>query len=220
MELKLFGVLLVILVIAVALAVRMNPPSDAINQMLRDLDRKRTKKNKFDIGKNEPVGAVFESAMERAANVVYNGKILVPGFRDKFQLMNKTEMVLFNRLLEAVPECLVFSQVSMSQMFHIQGDTHEGKRQLEVIGKKSVDFLICRKTDSSIVAAIELNGPTHDTPWQQKADQVKRDALNSAGIPLIVFYPDDLPSVAALGLIIETRIGIREHFEEKRNKAR
>ena len=42
-------------------------------------------------------------------------------YRDKFRLLNNTELALYRRLTEAVPAMLVFSQVSMSQLFHIKG---------------------------------------------------------------------------------------------------
>lgn len=138
-----------------------------------------------------------------------------PKYWDKFQLLNKSEQILYNRLREATPALLVFSQVSMSQLFHI---TSEKKHvQLKEIGKKSVDFLLCRE-DTSIVMAIELNGPMHDQENQIFSDKQKRDALEDAGIPLAVFKPNEIPDVPELRRILAPYIVERRSNEAERNE--
>ena len=63
-----------------------------------------------------------------------------PQYKDKSQLLNKSEQLLFSRLREAAPKLQIFSQVSMSQLFDIAGK--KGFLQVGEIGRKSVDFLI------------------------------------------------------------------------------
>lgn len=118
-------------------------------------------------------------------------------YQDKFRLLNKSELVLYERLIEAVPAYYVFSQVSMSQLFHIRNYRQSGFLQIAEIGRKSVDFLLCRK-DTSIVLAIELNGPTHERDEQKARDEKKRIALEEAGIPLLVLDPAAIPEGAEL----------------------
>ena len=134
-------------------------------------------------------------------------------YRDKFRLLNNTEMALYLRLVEAVPAMLIFSQVSMSQIFHIRGFT-----QLNEVGKKSVDFLICRRSDSSIVAALEFNGPTHMGEKQKLSDEKKRAALEEAGIPLLVITEVPLPNVTTLRRMLAPHIIERKKYETERDK--
>ncbi len=138
-------------------------------------------------------------------------------YMDKFRLLNKSEQELLQRLEEALPALRVFSQVSMSQLFHI-GYRKDAFRQLGEIGRKSVDFLVCRRTDTSIVVAIELNGPTHEQEKQRISDEKKRAALEEAGIPLLVFYPNDLPDVATLRAAIAPFIVQRKQYEAERDE--
>ncbi len=137
-----------------------------------------------------------------------------PKYRDKFQLLNKTEQELYKRLVEATPALVVLAQVSMSQLFHL--NRRDGYLQLGEIGRKSIDFLLCRQ-DFSIVAAIELNGPTHETEKQKRADETKRRTLEDAGIPLAVFFPNDLPDVTTIRRTIAPYIVERRQYEEERD---
>lgn len=118
-------------------------------------------------------------------------------YQDKFQLMNKSEKMLYDRLREAAPALLIFSQVSMSQLFHITNYKKNGFLQVGEIGRKSIDFLLCRE-DTSIMLAIELNGPTHEREDQKIRDEKKQIALGEAGIPLIIFTPNCIPDIAEL----------------------
>lgn len=138
-----------------------------------------------------------------------------PQYRDKFNLLNKSEQLIYWRLVEAVPNLVVLSQVSMSQLFFIGPKAKQ--RQLNEIGRKSVDFLLCRK-DFSIVTAIELNGPTHATASQQKSDETKRRTLEEAGIPLITIYPQDIPAVEEIRKKIAPMMVARSQYEASRNE--
>lgn len=144
-------------------------------------------------------------------------KLKRPQYKDKFTLMNKSEHLLFTRLVEAAPAMLVFSQVSMSQLFHINSKRGNGFLQVAEIGRKSIDFLICR-SDTSIVLAIELNGPTHEREAQKARDEKKRIALEEAGIPLIVLDPACIPEVIELRRKIAPMILERKQAETERNE--
>jgi hypothetical protein len=139
-----------------------------------------------------------------------------PQYMDKFQLLNKAEQKLLTLLDEAMPNLRVFCQVSMSQVFHI-GYRKGAYRQLGEIGRKSIDFLICRRDDTSIVIAIELNGPMHEKEKQRISDEKKRAALEEAGIPLLILYPDALPDVRTLRDAIAKQIAKRRQYEAERN---
>ncbi len=138
-----------------------------------------------------------------------------PKYRDKFQLLNKAEQDLYWRLTEAMPALVVLTQVSMSQVFHL--NRRDGYLQLGEVGRKSIDFLLCRK-DFSIVTAIELNGPTHEREKQKKADETKRRTLEDAGIPLVIFYPDKLPEIQEIRRTVAPYIVERRQYEAERNE--
>lgn len=58
------------------------------------------------------------------------------------------------------------------------------KRAFLRINGKSVDFLVCKRSDHSPVLAIELDDTTHDSNARQQRDEWVNDILQSAGIPL------------------------------------
>lgn len=130
-------------------------------------------------------------------------------YRDKFQLLNKSEQNLYKLLCEAAPNYIVFTQVSMSQVFY---GLDENK--LFQIGKKSIDFLLCRKDDTSMVLAIELNGIHHQEEAQIISDGFKNDALKQAGIPLLILDPAKIPERKELGRILATAVHDRKKNEE------
>ncbi len=116
----------------------------------------------------------------------------------KEALLNGAEQLLFARLEEALGKSdafLILAQVSLSQLFDFDKKETEFMQKLNAVARKSVDFLVCRRADFFIIAAVELNGPMHHLARQKKADSVKAHALQSAGIPLLIYTPDKLPSV-------------------------
>jgi very-short-patch-repair endonuclease len=137
-------------------------------------------------------------------------------YLDKFQLLNKSELELFNRLEEAMPKLIVFAQVSMSQVFYLHPRQRDTFSKLGEIGRKSIDFLLCRRDDTSIVAAIELNGPKHEEPEQIESDKKKRAALKEAGIPLMIYTPDALPDIATIRKTMAPLIVDRRKYEEEK----
>lgn len=138
-------------------------------------------------------------------------------YRDKFLLFNDTEATLYHELVAALPQLVVFSQVSVSQMLHIRG--WDANAQLNEIGRKSVDFLVCRKEGDNfaIVAAIELNGAVHELEERKRADEVKRAALEEAGIPLIVYETSDMPYIKTIRHDVARAMVARKRYEQERN---
>jgi very-short-patch-repair endonuclease len=139
-------------------------------------------------------------------------------YEAKPRLLNKPEQELFNRIREAAPELICFSQVSMSQMFDIHEGQADRRKKMNEIGLKSIDFLLCEQHDTSIVAAIEVNGPHHKKAHQKAKDEKKRTALEEAGIPLLIYNPDHLPDPGTiantLGPILYEH---RERFQKRPN---
>lgn len=141
-------------------------------------------------------------------------------YNDKRQLFNGTEATLYHQLVAALPQLVVFSQVSVSQMLDIKGWYKNS--QLNKIGRKSVDFLICRREGDnfSMVAAIELNGAVHEQEERKRSDAVKREALEEAGIPLIVYETRNMPSDETIRLDVARAMVNRDLYEQERDARR
>jgi putative heme iron utilization protein len=108
-------------------------------------------------------------------------------------VMSKVEQTLYFRLVEALPERIILTQVQMSSFLKVT-NRQAGWAPLNKIREKSADFVICNK-DSSVRAVIELQDSTHERADRQKSDTFKRGALMAAGIWLIEFHAKTLPSV-------------------------
>ena len=107
------------------------------------------------------------------------------------------EQVLYWRLVEALPECVVLAQVSFSRFMTpaVEGDSSRA-RQLTLyrrISQKTIDFLVCLK-DFTLVAAVELDDPSHD----EERDFQRDSLLKSAGIVPLRVSVKEIPSVEAL----------------------
>ncbi len=132
--------------------------------------------------------------------------------RKQYRLLNDSERELYHRLNEAMPNMRVFAQVGVSQLALARG-RQEAQRLSRMAGR-GVDFVVC-DPDFAIVAAIELSWPSTD-PEGNTAEEEKRQALQSLGIPLIVFHPNKLPDADAISREIADAIIRRNRMEVER----
>lgn len=107
--------------------------------------------------------------------------------------LGPAEQTLYWRLREALPECVILSQVTFSRF--MKPDTG-GLAPLQVyralqnkISQKTLDFLVCLP-DFTVVAAVELDDASH----RADADRQRDELLNAAGITVIRVTVDDIPS--------------------------
>lgn len=103
------------------------------------------------------------------------------------------EQTLYWRLREALPECVVLSQVTFSRF--MRPDTGgvaplaEYRALQNRIAQKTLDFLVCLP-DFTVVAAVELDDSSHRGDLDRQRDQL----LNAAGITVIRVSVDDIPT--------------------------
>ena len=113
------------------------------------------------------------------------------------------EQTLYWRLSEALPECVILSQVTFSRFMatDTNGRTSFGDRMTlhNRISQKSIDFLVCLK-DFTVVAAVELDDSSHRFERDAARDQL----LESAGIEVLRVHVRDIPSAARLREIFTT----------------
>jgi hypothetical protein len=119
------------------------------------------------------------------------------------KVLSGAEQVLYSRLVGALPECIVLAQVQLSRFLHAKkGSNFRGWNKR--IDGLSADFLVCLK-DSTVVAAIELDDPSHHDPARREAYARKEKALESAGITLIRWSADALPTNVEIRLVFTRR---------------
>ena len=107
--------------------------------------------------------------------------------------LSGAEQVLFWRLREALPECVILSQVTFSRF--MKPDTGglaplaDYRAMQNRIAQKTLDFLVCLP-DFTVVAAVELDDASH----RADADRQRDELLTAAGITVIRVTADDIPS--------------------------
>jgi len=109
--------------------------------------------------------------------------------------MTDREQVLYHRLREALPDCLIFAQAQLSQVISVKYRTKNPQAWLNKISQKSVDFVVCQQ-DSSVLAVIELDDKSHNNAKQARRDADKSKALKDAGVKLIRVR--EVPSVSSI----------------------
>ncbi|ALF59300.1 DUF2726 domain-containing protein [Psychrobacter urativorans] len=114
-------------------------------------------------------------------------------------IMTDTEVLFFDKLKKALPEYHIFVQVQLSRL--ITGNSDEASERsfwFNRICRQSVDYVIVDSDAQTTLVAIELDDWTHNSKARQKADDKKDKALASAGIPIVRFHAERMPSAAML----------------------
>lgn len=130
-----------------------------------------------------------------------------------YRLLNDAEQILYFRLCEAMPRMLIFAQVGVAQLAQLRG--RREARKLSAMLGRGVDFVVCG-SDFRIMAAIDLAWLGNDG-GQNSPEEEKRRALQSLGIPLIVYRPNQLPDPETLSKEVTNAIVHRKHLEDERS---
>lgn len=112
------------------------------------------------------------------------------------KILTQPEQILYFRLMQALPNNIIFAQVQLSQILGIKKG-YNYQSWLNRINRMSVDFIICNK-DSSVVAIIELDDATHSLEKRKKADQKKDKALEAANVKIIRWQAKAMPNIEAI----------------------
>lgn len=117
--------------------------------------------------------------------------------------LSDVEQILYWRLVEALPECVILSQVTFSRFMR---PNFVGRRAFgeymaaqNKIAQKSIDFLVCLK-DFTVVAAVELDDASHLTAQDDARDRL----LESAGIAVLRMHVRDIPSAERIRALFES----------------
>lgn len=106
--------------------------------------------------------------------------------------LSQPEQILYHRMIRALPEHIVLAQVQVSRVLGVKkgANFHEWNNR---INRLSYDFIVCTK-DSTVIAAIELDDKTHESPSRTSTDEKKNKASADAGLRLIRWHVRSLPS--------------------------
>ena len=121
----------------------------------------------------------------------------VPMAYEQLKPLGDAEQVLYWRLVEALPECVILSQVTFSRFMRPatggRAPTAHYRVMQNRISGKSLDFLVCLK-DFTVVAAVELDDATHEPDRDAQRDAL----LRAAGITPLRMSVTDIPTVERL----------------------
>jgi len=110
--------------------------------------------------------------------------------------LSEAEQELYWRLVEALPECVVLSQVSFRSFLRPDQTKAANPRTRAIyfrMAQQSIDFLVCLK-DFTVVATVELD----ESPDGTRRDPTRDELLKAAGIAPLHIRAGEIPSAAAL----------------------
>lgn len=110
--------------------------------------------------------------------------------------LSQVEQILYFRMIDALPEFVVLSQVQLSRFMGVKKG-YPFNMFNNLINRKSVDFLVCTKS-FDIVAAVELDDSSHSRPDRIKADAVKDRSIHSAGLRIVRWHVSSLPDALSI----------------------
>lgn len=123
-------------------------------------------------------------------------KIFTKTYNNKYQkksLMTNNEFEFFNRLIKALPEYYIFSQVSMAAILDVDRKNTNIKYIQAIrntFDRKIIDYVVYNK-NKEIVAIIELDDRTHNPEKDKKRDSM----LWQAGYRTIRFQSKNKPTI-------------------------
>ncbi|GMQ49657.1 DUF2726 domain-containing protein [Vibrio sp. 10N] len=105
-------------------------------------------------------------------------------YRSTNYLCTKAEQNFLSQLLNKLPLELVYVSAKVRLADLALPINSKDIGSFNKVARKHVDFVICSRTDSKILACIELDDSSHASRSAQKRDGEKNKALSDAGIPL------------------------------------
>ena len=145
------------------------------------------------------VGLIFVQRQPVSGDVMGVDPSAAQGPRyEQFRPLTETQQVLYWRLVEALPECVVLAQVPFTRFMK----PPEAGEKIAVrhyramyarIAQKRVDFLVCLR-DFTVVATVDLD----DLNQEGRRDPTRDELLKAAGIVPLRVFAEAIPSVETL----------------------
>lgn len=112
----------------------------------------------------------------------------------KNHIMTKREERFFRELCQIFEkQCYVIPQVHLSALLEHKVKGQNWKGAFAHIHQKSVDYVLLRKKDLSVLCAVELDDITHTTSNRRKRDIEVERIFKQVGIPLVrIKHPEKM----------------------------
>ncbi len=109
------------------------------------------------------------------------------------RVLTGAELAALRSLLEAMPEHLVLSQVPLARFLRVP-TRNSYAEWLARVGHLNADFLLC-DVESRVLAVVDVRAPQESERARRRHERMSR-VLRAAGVPVLVWRHDDLPTPA------------------------
>lgn len=134
-------------------------------------------------------GAAFSFYRHRKASAQ-------PSTFKKRRPLTTAERKLYGRLTKMLPDYIVLPQVPLTRCISVKGPA------LEKLRAERLDFVVCNEM-MQVLLAIELVSETNKTPYREEIELLIDEAFGSAGIHLIRWPSNPVPSEAYIAMELE-----------------
>ncbi len=101
-------------------------------------------------------------------------------------LATKSELRFFKALRKAVlDDWEIFAMVRIADLIRVEKGNAQGRKWLNKILAKHIDFVLCDPNSLEPVLAIEVDDASHQRPDRIERDAFVNDAMDAAGLPLL-----------------------------------
>lgn len=108
-------------------------------------------------------------------------------FEKKKSLLRSDELSFYIILQKIVgDEYYLFPQVRLSDLVNIKNGSRDHENLYQLLGTKSVDYVVFSKSAMAPLLAVELNGSSHYSLQRQNRDQLVKTLIESVGIKFLV----------------------------------
>jgi hypothetical protein len=99
----------------------------------------------------------------------------------------RDDELAFYAKLQAIVEnnYYLFPQVHLSDLVSVQNNVRDHENLYQLLGNKSVDYVIFSKPEMCAIVAIELNGESHLMANRKNRDQLVSSVLEKVGIKFL-----------------------------------
>lgn len=122
-----------------------------------------------------------------------------PAFTSRKRFLDQPQTLSYLLLKTAMPEHLVFANVTLASVLDVPGTGFDREQQLRRLSGCPVDFVVGDR-DMRILAVVDVEAPGADDPGG--ARRYKLDCLQAAGVRRLVLDPRTLPSRETLKRMI------------------
>lgn len=160
-----------------------------INVLIVLIRKKLNIKDKIPVLNVRLVGEEKSASEEEPKKIDYKDS-----YEAKERLLSKHENLMRNILKAGLPGHEIFANVRLADIVRVQRK-HRGNKNIWLyrnIAQYHVDFIVCDK-ETNIIAAIELDDPSHDTSDGERRDTKKDECMSAVGIKLIRIRVENMP---------------------------